>query len=125
MIQKFWLAETKLLGMPAPDDDRDDECRKSRKFHEKTRVPPVEISRKFGKSFFCQKMTIFSWGRMYGGKTCPFFGFLGPKNPSFKPPKWGVLKPITPASTGKKVEKWPRGAVFSPFPKISPPVRQK
>ena len=66
--------------------------------------------------------------RPWGGQgvlTGLFFDHFWSKNTAFKPPKMGVLKPITPASTRKKVEKWPRGALFSLFPKISPPVRQK
>ena len=78
-----------------------------------------------------QKLMIFGQfsgsipGVVWMGQNMAVFSSFWAENASFKPPKMGVLKPITSASTGKKVEKWPRGAVFSPFPKISPPVRQK
>ena len=58
-------------------------------------------------------------------KTRVFGGFLGRKSPHLNTPLRGVLWPVGGLSTRKKVKKGPRGAVFSLFSKISPPLCQK
>ena len=69
------------------------------------------------------------WAKNGGFRTPPktrvFRGSGGPKKFSFKHPSGGVLRPVGPSGTAKKVEKGPRGAVFSLFSKISPPVMPK
>ena len=64
-------------------------------------------------------------GSRGGQKQAIFGGFSGRKSAHLNTPLGGVLRPVGSLSTPKKVKKGPRGAVFSLFSKISPPLCQK